>query len=449
MRQRIILFVAIIALVLSMVSCEPSSTRSDNQANSGGGPAWNAEWDSPFGTPQYLVHATGHGTVNGPVTDDWYFLFPNPPTDGKLELPDGMGGTFTYSIDYSAGPYNTPSAVCAAVPSAAAEGTFTAWNHNFSFSCKDVNAARNNRGNPQIGDANDGNNDNGGNNGGNNGGGNGNNGGGAQANLSAWTTCSGFVELNPDEVSQICDVCVLDWISNTSSPVEVQVSPPDGIIVAPGNTSNVPGNMFNPGVSDHQEYCFSEFWRAEGIPAGQYNVPIVVSQAGAGTINLSVLAQVPESGFPFGVCPTFRTLAITADGWAANDWISAQGYGADGRADLFANVTVTVDDPQAYITDFEMQVTDVNGYAITDPWMAWSTTPSEMKGFLGVYSPLTNQWLNDPSRNWGIEAAMGGTTANFQLMASGTYDWLYANQFRLLVTVYFGYNAGCTAAAIR
>jgi hypothetical protein len=457
MWKRKAFFGTLLLLSLLVFSCEPLPAGSGGQSGgsqpgggSSGSPAWNSDWDKPFGQPQYLNHATGHGTMDGPRDDDWYFLFPNAPTNGGLALPDGMGGTFGYSIDYSGGPYNTPSEVCAAVPSAAAEGTFSAWNSSASFNCKEVNAARNNRGNP-AGNANDnnnpGNNGNDGNNNGNNGNNGGNNPGNGnnppQANLSAWTSCSGFVELVPGEVSKACDVCVLDWNSNTSAPVTVAVTPPTGIIVFPGDTSDDPGNMFNAGVSDHQEYCFGELWRAEGIGPGQYNVPISVSQGGGGVITLSVLAQVPESGFPFGVCPTTRSLTITGRGWSNNDWISEQGYGADGKVDLFVNVTVTVDDPQAYITDFELQVTDSNGRPITEPVMAWSTTPSGVKPFLGAFSPQTNQWLNDPNRGWAIQAAMGGTTANW------VYDWLQSNQFRLMVTAYFGNNASCTAGDTR
>jgi hypothetical protein len=71
-------------------------------------------WDKPFDSPQYLLHATGHGTMDGPRPDDWWFLNPNQPTNGFVALPDGMGGTFTYSIDQSLGPFNTPREVCAA-----------------------------------------------------------------------------------------------------------------------------------------------------------------------------------------------------------------------------------------------------------------------------------------------------------------------------------------------
>ncbi len=72
--------------------------------------------DQPFRSPNYLLHATGHGTMNGPVKDDWWFLFPNRPNDkGVVELPDGEGGTFTYTIDQSSGPYTTGRPVCGAM----------------------------------------------------------------------------------------------------------------------------------------------------------------------------------------------------------------------------------------------------------------------------------------------------------------------------------------------
>ena len=88
-----------------------------------------------------MLHATGHGTYNGPVKDDWLFLFPNHPNDkGGIELPDGTGGTFGYSIDYYSGPYNTPREVCAACGSKIGNGSMSAWNSWNSFRCIDLNA---------------------------------------------------------------------------------------------------------------------------------------------------------------------------------------------------------------------------------------------------------------------------------------------------------------------
>lgn len=89
-------------------------------------------WDKPLGSPQYLLHATGHGTMDGPRTDDWWFLNPNQPKNGFIELPDGMGGTFTYSIDQSMGPFNTPREVCSAA------GGKTKDNSIGGFNCKDM-----------------------------------------------------------------------------------------------------------------------------------------------------------------------------------------------------------------------------------------------------------------------------------------------------------------------
>jgi hypothetical protein len=89
-------------------------------------------WDKPFDSPQYLLHATGHGTMDGPRTDDWWFLNPDQPTNGFVALPDGMGGTFTYSIDQSMGPFNTPREVCAAA------GGKTKDNSIGGFNCKDM-----------------------------------------------------------------------------------------------------------------------------------------------------------------------------------------------------------------------------------------------------------------------------------------------------------------------
>lgn len=55
--------------------------------------------------PQWLVHATGHGTYSGPVKDDLWMMVSSQPKDGGVTMPDGMGGTFGYSVDQFAGPF--------------------------------------------------------------------------------------------------------------------------------------------------------------------------------------------------------------------------------------------------------------------------------------------------------------------------------------------------------
>jgi hypothetical protein len=94
----------------------------------------NSIWDKPFSSPQYLLHATGHGTTNGPVKDDLWFLHSKQPKNGFIDLPDGMGGTFTYSIDQYQGPFNTPREVCTAASEKAKESSLG------GFNCKDMAA---------------------------------------------------------------------------------------------------------------------------------------------------------------------------------------------------------------------------------------------------------------------------------------------------------------------
>ncbi len=125
-----------VILLLAFILIQPSISQST--ANSSD---QNSIMDKPFGSPQYLLHATGHGTIDGPVKDDWLFLFPNHPDDkGGILLPDGSGGTFGYSIDYYSGPYNTPREVCAACSSKIGNGSMSAWNSWNSFSCVNINA---------------------------------------------------------------------------------------------------------------------------------------------------------------------------------------------------------------------------------------------------------------------------------------------------------------------
>ena len=120
-----------LALVICMaiLAGTPGSSQSDDQSK---------VWDKPFGSPQYLLHATGHGTMDGPRKDDWLFLYPNQPKNGFIELPDGMGGTFTYSIDNFSGPFNTPREVCAAVGGRSSDKSFSEWNSGKSFTCSDM-----------------------------------------------------------------------------------------------------------------------------------------------------------------------------------------------------------------------------------------------------------------------------------------------------------------------
>ncbi len=54
---------------------------------------------------QWLVHATGHGTYSGPVVDDHWMMVGSAPQGGRVVIPDGLGGTFTYSVDQPAGPF--------------------------------------------------------------------------------------------------------------------------------------------------------------------------------------------------------------------------------------------------------------------------------------------------------------------------------------------------------
>ncbi|MBI2301673.1 MAG: hypothetical protein HYU66_22455 [Armatimonadetes bacterium] len=54
---------------------------------------------------QWMVHATGHGTYNGPVKDDFWMMVTSEPKDGGVTIPDGTGGTFGYSVDQVEGPF--------------------------------------------------------------------------------------------------------------------------------------------------------------------------------------------------------------------------------------------------------------------------------------------------------------------------------------------------------
>jgi hypothetical protein len=64
---------------------------------------------------QWLVHATGHGTYSGRVKDDLWMMVLGEPRNGGVEIPDGMGGTFGYSVDQQDGPFTDNLALSAAL----------------------------------------------------------------------------------------------------------------------------------------------------------------------------------------------------------------------------------------------------------------------------------------------------------------------------------------------
>ncbi len=128
--------IAIILIVIPWILLCPVCSQPDDKSSI---------LDKPFSQPQYWLHATGHGTMDGLRTDDWWFLFPRQPKDGFIEIPDGYGGTFTYSIDQVSGPYATPRDACQAAPSAIGRpASVSEWGSSESFTCSD------NSGNPSC-----------------------------------------------------------------------------------------------------------------------------------------------------------------------------------------------------------------------------------------------------------------------------------------------------------
>jgi hypothetical protein len=81
---------------------------------------WESEWDTlrqnnitpryVFPQREWLIHETGHGSVNGPVKEDkWMCCTVRPQLNERHEyyvvLADGMGGTITYGIKEVEGPF--------------------------------------------------------------------------------------------------------------------------------------------------------------------------------------------------------------------------------------------------------------------------------------------------------------------------------------------------------
>jgi hypothetical protein len=81
--------------------------------------------DVDFGTPQYYILSS----------DGSFFLYPNPPVEGILVVPDGTGGTYSIGVSYFSGPYNNGREVCVAEGSTVSGYSMTAYNTTVSFTC--------------------------------------------------------------------------------------------------------------------------------------------------------------------------------------------------------------------------------------------------------------------------------------------------------------------------
>ena len=69
-----------------------------------------------FNNPQYLVWMEAHGTMNGPVIDQAYWLYIAPPDEnGAFSVPDGMGGVFHYEGSLVGGPFLGEADACPAM----------------------------------------------------------------------------------------------------------------------------------------------------------------------------------------------------------------------------------------------------------------------------------------------------------------------------------------------
>jgi hypothetical protein len=82
----------------------------------------------PFGQPQYLLHVYNRGA-------DGYFLYTETADNGSIILPDGTGGTYGLTIDFSSGPYTTPADVCSVTDVSLKGVSLHAWDSNDLFTC--------------------------------------------------------------------------------------------------------------------------------------------------------------------------------------------------------------------------------------------------------------------------------------------------------------------------
>ena len=82
----------------------------------------------PFPQPQYLLHVAS-------TCSEGFFLYPQDASNGSISVPDGTGGTNTYTVDYSSGPYTAPAEVCGVADVTFGGATLHAWNSTASFFC--------------------------------------------------------------------------------------------------------------------------------------------------------------------------------------------------------------------------------------------------------------------------------------------------------------------------
>lgn len=140
-----------------------------------------------------------------------------------------------------------------------------------------------------------------------------------RAQLSAELDCGDSFELAPgDFAGRGCGIVVKGWRGNTDDRVQVKISynKSSGIEVFPGDTSAPPSLMYTPGVTDyHDRYLFSESFRAkDNAQPGTTRVTITVSQAGAGSVTLTLDIAVLRKGQLPSTDPGIRPPADVTQG---------------------------------------------------------------------------------------------------------------------------------------
>ncbi len=69
-----------------------------------------------FPQPHFLVWMDDHGTIDGLVQDQAYWLYPYPPDNGTdFRVPDGNGGVYHYRGHVVSGPYSSDTDACPAM----------------------------------------------------------------------------------------------------------------------------------------------------------------------------------------------------------------------------------------------------------------------------------------------------------------------------------------------
>ena len=215
------------------------------------------------------------------------------------------------------------------------------------------------------------------------------------ARLSAELDCGNSFELAPgDFAGRGCGIVVKGWRTNTDDRVQVKIryNKSSGIEVVPGETSTPPSLMYTPGVSDsYNQYIFSESFRAKNnAPPGVTQVSIIVSQAGAGSVTLTLDIAVLRKGLQPSSGPGISPPVTVSSG--------SGGPYCVWRFKMFGDPAPCFNFAAAYC-DHPRYTNPRNGYELVGTNMTWSEADAQVsqlsRYFQDTYGCLDNGFSDE------------------------------------------------------